>query len=76
VCSFGNETKINFDHLQSATDGCKELEESSARERGMEGLDKGGQGLISGCVIEEEDLQSVFTDDSPEFYIVLSGILQ
>jgi hypothetical protein len=30
-------------------DGCKELEESSAGERGMEGLDKGGQGSISGC---------------------------
>jgi hypothetical protein len=34
------------------------LEESSAgeRERGKEGIDKGGQGPISGCcVIEEEE---------------------
>jgi hypothetical protein len=32
------------------------LEESSAEERGMEGLDKGGQGPISGCcTIEEEE---------------------
>jgi hypothetical protein len=38
-------------------DGCKELEESSAGWRGMEGLDKGGQGPISGCcAIEEEDV--------------------
>jgi hypothetical protein len=34
----------------------KELEECRARERGMEGLDKGGQGQISGCcAIEEEE---------------------
>jgi hypothetical protein len=33
------------------------LEESSAGERGKKGLDKGGQGPISGCwAIEEEDL--------------------
>jgi hypothetical protein len=37
-------------------DGCKELEESSAGERGKKGLDKGGQGPISDrCAIEEED---------------------
>jgi hypothetical protein len=32
------------------------LEESSAGERGKKGLDKGGQGPISGCcAIEEEE---------------------
>jgi hypothetical protein len=32
------------------------LEENSAGERGMEGIDKGGQGPISGCcAIEEEE---------------------
>jgi hypothetical protein len=36
--------------------GCKELEESSAGKRGMEGLDSGGQGPTSGCcAIEEEE---------------------
>jgi hypothetical protein len=36
-------------------DECKDLEENSAGERGKKGLDKGGQGPISGCCAIEED---------------------
>jgi hypothetical protein len=56
-------------------DGCKELEENSSRERGMEGLDKGGQGPTSGCcAIEEEEEEEEEEEDGPLLSIMFLNV--